>query len=154
MFEFITTSNRWQWIKTAWMAGNYRAAALILVNGLPNLTYPFLGVGCQFRGEESYDFDSLMYRFSYGSENDLRAWRIVMWREVWHLIGALLLFNFQYLASYFTTLPFLLFWSLGMVYHLYREFWLDPKEDGKFYAKNIVDLIVWSLPGVIYYAVY
>lgn len=152
--NFWTASQRWQWIKTEWMLGHYWNALLILVNGLPNMTYPFLGIGCRYRGEESYDFDCLMYRFSYGSENDLRAWRIVGWREVWHLAAAWLLFVIQYLATYFTTVPFLLFWIPVMGWHAYREFWLDPREDGKFYLKNILDFVVWGLPGGLYYALY
>lgn len=135
----IFSQPRWQWVKDEWAAGNKLQAVLTFVNGFPNMAYP--------GGESAYDAMCADYEQKYGSADDLRAWKNVLWREMWHLAGGIILGLLN--------LPLILWapswckWvipAIVQVSFLYKEIALDGLRDRTFLMpKDFLDALMWGL---------
>jgi len=113
-------NERWGWIKTEWSAGNYSKAASLLLNGLPNMTYP--GVY-----DETQDHNPLS--------------PIFWWRELFHFAGGFIIgLSLLWMCPVLSVLC-----VAGPAF--YKEFFMDAKEqpEGKWDFKNVVDASAWTL---------
>jgi len=122
-------NERWQWIKTEWAAAHYSNAINMLLNGLPNMTYPG----------------------SYDETQDHNPWSPVFWwRELWHFISGFAI-GFACSWLWLTPLPAwacVLIPTLGVAGSMfYKEFFLDvldqPNQQWDF--KNVIDATTWTL---------
>jgi hypothetical protein len=135
MFE----SWRWAAAKFLWNSGDWLAAIILFLNGFPNMVYP--------GGESAYDIQLAAYESQYGSADDLRAWKIVYWRELWHFTGGLILgilnipiiLTLPWEYSFILTTPL-----LGLF--LAKEIYLDGfKDRGYLMPKDFLDAFMWFL---------
>lgn len=131
---------------------------------MPDITYPWCEKAKDGsllpRGEPSYNRLLEIAVEKWGNYNDLRNWKNVVWRELWHLIGACFFFIPQYglylLARllldcpFVGTLGFALGWLPMLAFYYHKEFVADVKGDGRLNAKNFIDLAVWHIPGVAF----
>ena len=130
---------RWQWIKDEWAAGNKKQAVLTFINGFPNMVYP--------GGESAYDAMCAEYEKKYGSADDLRAWKNVCWRELWHFVGGVILgipnipivlLGCPLLAA---ILPSITLGAMG-----WKEITQDGLKDrGYLMPKDFLDALMWAL---------
>lgn len=156
---YITNSFSFKWFLTLWRNKEYLKAITVLLNRLPNITYP-LKEQDKERGEPSYNALLKEATKKYGHYNDLRNWKNVVWRELFHFIGAtfaLIIPALSYaIAHYFTKNDFvaicffMLLWVPHMLLNWKKELIDDPQLDGRFFAKNILDLLFWHLPGILF----
>lgn len=156
---YITKSESFKRVLNYWREKQYLTALSVFFDRLPNITYPLKEQG-QERGEPSYNALLKDAKKKYGHHNDLRNWKNVVWRELFHFIGAtfaLIIPALSYaIAHYFTkndfvaTCFFMLFWAPHMLLNWKKELIDDPQFDGRFFAKNILDLLFWHLPGILF----
>jgi hypothetical protein len=161
--NYIFKAQRFQNFLSIWSKKQYFKAISYLINSMPNITYPLkekLGEELKERGQPSYDAMLRKAAIKYGHHNDIRNVKNVVWRQVFHVLGAAIAFVVPFFAYKVThnltedlslsVFFFLSIWLCHMTYHWKKEFIDDPQFDGRFFIKNIVDLVAWHLPGIIF----
>ena len=152
--NYILKSQRYKFFLKLWNRKTYFKTINFLFGCLPNITYPvreeFNGE-LRERGQPSYDTMLRKAIINYGHYNDIRNWKNIIWRQVFHFIGAVTAFIVPFLAyklaNYFlnseslSIVFFMLFWLPHMFFQWKKELIDDVKIDGKFFLKNIIDLI-------------
>ena len=135
---------RWQWVKDEWAAGNYSQAILTLMNGFPNMVYP--------GGEVAYDAMCADYEAKYGSADNLKAWKNVLWREMFHFLGgvSLGLLNLPFIIWAPTWTTFIIPLIVQSAF-LYKEIFLDGfKDRGFLMPKDFLDAAMWGLGAFLF----
>jgi hypothetical protein len=161
--NYIFKSQRYKFFLKLWENKQYFKAINYLFGCLPNITYPLreeFNGELRERGQPSYDTMLRKAIIKYGHYNDIRNWKNVVWRQIFHFIGAVAAFVVPFAAyktaNYFTdngslsVVFFMLFWLPHMFFHWNKELIQDVQHDGKFFLKNVVDLIVWHSPGIAF----
>lgn len=134
--------------RTKWQAGDYFGAVWSLFNGLPNLMWP--------GGELAYNRMIKEARRKYGHPNDIRNWRMILWRELFHLVGGLGVFGCLYgfyilleitLGHDTALLIYLWLSSFIAVWYIFKELILDVHDNGdEVFTKDFIDLLAWVSP--------
>lgn len=162
---YIFKSKSFERVKGYWRSKQYKTAISVLFDRLPNITYPLReehnGI-LHERGEPSYNALLKKATEKYDHYNDIRNWKNVVWRELFHFIGAMFALiipaSLYYIARYFTNnlwvsvAFFMLIWAPHMLFNWKKELVDDPRFDGQFFIKNILDLLFWHLPGILFLA--
>lgn len=161
--NYIFKSQRYKFFLKLWSRKTYFKAINFLFGCLPNITYPIreeFNGELRERGQPSYDTMLRKAIIKYGHYNDIRNWKNIIWRQVFHFIGAAIAFIVPFLAyklaNYFinneslSIIFFMFFWLPHMFFQWKKELIDDVKIDGKFFLKNVIDLIVWHSPGIAF----
>lgn len=161
--NYIFKSQRYKFFLKLWSRKTYFKATLYLFQCLPNITYPLreeINGELRERGQPSYDTMLRKAIIKYGHYNDIRNWKNIVWRQVFHFIGAALAFVVPFaafkIADYFidneslSLVFFMLLWLPHMYFQAKKEIIDDVEHDGRFFIKNAIDLVVWLSPGIAF----
>ena len=120
---------------------------------IPDRIYPFATTigGTRVRWRRSYDVTRRRIERAFGPGR--YGFKLGMWRQICHVIGAGL---FIALA---TALSYLLWGSLAalpamfaaaMLAITYQEFWYHPRHYDQLYSKSVIDWMSWGVPMMVY----
>lgn len=119
----------------------------------PERLYPFSEEleGQKITGEKAYKILALKNKNKYGDAYSLSSPKLLLWREVFHVAGSIVLILISdYLfrnVSFFNGLLFLGFFIFVI---FIQEFYLHPHYYEQKMTKSVIDFLAWILPIIIY----
>ena len=105
--------------------------------------------------KDAYDAELALCESTWGIAGaQLFCTKLLIWRELFHLGGGVLIaFAIHYLRKRLGKAVAFLLTLLLFAYIVFQEFYVHPITYSQVFQKGLMDVVVWSLPLTIYWAI-